>query len=67
MRVNLLKCKLICPRYSPFHAKSSPTVRIRNWPIRRSDKFVKDFFGTLFGSIAYKEVRHQRAKQAFAE
>ena len=30
MRVNLLKCKLICPHYPPFHARSSPTVRIRN-------------------------------------
>ena len=33
MRANLFKCKLICPHKPPFHARSSPTVRIRNWLI----------------------------------
>ena len=33
MRANLFKCKLIYPHLPPFHAKSSLTVRIRNWPI----------------------------------
>ena len=36
MRANLFKCKLTCS-----HLVSSPTVRIRNWPI------VKGPFATL--------------------
>ena len=34
MRADLFKCKLICPHKPPLHARSSPTVRIRNWPIK---------------------------------
>ena len=33
MQAKLFKCKLICLHEPPFHARSSPTVRIRNWPI----------------------------------
>ena len=33
MRANLFKCKLICPHWPPFHARSSPAVRIQQWSI----------------------------------
>ena len=32
-RANFFKCKLICPHRPPFHARSSPAVRIQQWSI----------------------------------